>query len=438
MRAAARLATAAVLVAAPLLAGPAASSAPLTVAAPYGIRAGIPLPPTFRNINPIKCLAIIGQARKDRCRTSKVPSTVDDTEAVDVGVGPDGVPAVVTDRQQLVVHGAGNYLIYELGPARKADGLNEFSLPNTNLGQVVWQGFAPGTRPRTLAALLTLDPGIEANRLPMSIQIEFTDAHGKRKSLDPGGAAPVAGTAHITLVNATGSPRSLAVGTAALGPLAHALDTLLAAARDGRADVPRSPPCAGNGLPESLPGTLLGQTPTTVTAPLLVHGTITVAGATGSPVTGPPGTAAVPGGASLDGRLNTTPVTFDAHLAAGQKLKLDLDVLPWLDPRTFPPPDGAPTWTRWAATHPSAAAVGTATATFIGTAAEAARAADYSPYLQTDTRGQAASAFHYELAPEAATRRAGKALTAKPGAIVAACLAGLAIAGNAALLRRQW
>ncbi|MBV9097162.1 MAG: hypothetical protein JO079_03800, partial [Frankiaceae bacterium] len=206
-------------------------------------------------------------------------------------------------------------------------------------------------------------------------------------------------------------------------------------------DRPGVPPYAGTGLPASVPGTLVGQTNTNVTAPLRVNGTVTVAGSTGTPVAGTPvtgpGTTAIPGGATISGILDAT-VSFDVALKAGERLGLSLDVQPWLDPRTFPPPGGAPTWASWAATHPSASAVGDATATLVTTAAQAARAADFSPYLQTDTNGQAESSFHYEMASEAATRRAGKALAAKPGAIVAACLAGLAIAGNAALLRRQW
>ena len=445
MRRAARLATAVALVALPLSPGLPATAAPNTAApnttapntaapqaaaAPYGIPPGIPLPPAFRNINPVACVKIVVPGRKDRCRTSKVPGTVDDTEAITVGVGPSGAPAAVTDRQQLVVHGAGAYLIYELGPARDVKGLNDFSQPVTKLGQVVWQGFSPGAR--TLDGLLTLDPTVETDRLPMSVRIDFTDRHGKHVPLRPGGAAPTDGTAAITLVNATASPRFLAVGTAALNPLARALDGLLAAARSERAGVP---PYAGDGLPKRIAGTLIGRTETVVTAPLRVHGTVTVSGGAGSPVTGR-GTQPVAGGATVGGTLNGT-VTFHAALKAGQRLRLNLDVQPWLDPRAFAPPDKAPSWTAWAATHPAASAISDATTTFITTAAQAARAADYSPYLNTDTRGQAVSSFHYEMAPATATRRAGKALDAKPGAIVAACLAGLAIAGNAALLRRQ-
>ncbi|MDQ1699215.1 MAG: hypothetical protein QOG34_1078 [Frankiaceae bacterium] len=429
MRGAARLATAVALVVAPLLPGVSAAESPAQTHAQAAAKS-IPLPQTFRNINPVRCLQL--PFRKDRCRTSKVPGTVDDTELLNVGVGPTGDPAIVTDRQHLVVHGAGAYLIYELGPTRKVDGLNEFSQPQAQLGQVVWQGFSTGTR--ALDGLLVLDPVIEANRLPLAIRIQFVDRHRKPHSLQPGGRAPVDGTATITLLNISSSPRFLGVGNAALPPLIRALDTLYAAAKSE----PRGlPPYAGNGLPASVPGTLIGQTESTVTAPLHVDGRLTVSGSTGTPVTGL-GSHPIAGGATLSGFLNTMPATFHAQLDAGQRLALSLDVQPWLDQRTCAPPDHGPSWAAWAATHPDAAAIGDATATLIGTAAQAARAADYSPYLQTDTNGQAASSFHYEMASEAATRRAGKTLTAKPGAIVAACLAGLAIAGNAALLRRQW
>lgn len=431
MRGAARLSTAIALVVVPLLGGVApAAPWPGTATAPYGIPPGIPLPQTFRNIDPIHCLAIPG-VRKDRCRTSKVPSTVDDTEALTVGVGPDGAAAVVTDRQHLVVHGSGPYLIYELGPARKAEGLNDLSLPTAELGQVVWQGFSPGVR--ALDGLLTLDPGIEAARLPMALRINFAGRDRKPVALEPGGRAPVDGTATISLVNLSPSPRFLYVGTAAPAPLARALDTLLSAARSDR---PGVPPYAGAGLPVQIAGTVAGQTQSVVTAPLRIRGTVTVPGATGTPVTGL-GTTPVPGGASITGTLETDPATFQAELHAGQRLALSLDVQPWLDPRTSGPPDGAPNWTGWVFGHPAPSALSDATATLISTAAQAARAADYSPYLQTDTRGQAVASFHYEIASAAATRRAGLAVAAKPGAIVAACLAGLAIAGNAALLRRQ-
>src|SRR5205085_2735714 len=110
-------------------------------------------------------------------------------------------------------------------------------------------GFSPGTR--TLRADLTLDPGIEAHRLPMSVRIDFRDRRGQARALESGDTAPTDGTATITLANITASPRTVALGTAAPRPLARALDTLYDAARTPRAAVP---PYAGRGLPTVLPG----------------------------------------------------------------------------------------------------------------------------------------------------------------------------------------
>src|SRR5947209_5315686 len=58
--------------------------------------------------------------RPDRLRTSVVPGTASDREDVVVAVGPTGAPAGVTDTQKLVIDGAGNYIVRELGPARAA------------------------------------------------------------------------------------------------------------------------------------------------------------------------------------------------------------------------------------------------------------------------------------------------------------------------------
>jgi len=128
--------------------------------------------------------------------------------------------------------------------------------------------------------------------------------------------------------------------------------------------------------------------------------------------------------------------SWDVDVRSGQHLKLDLDVRPWLDPRLLGPPTGA-SWKAWAATGPSVADRQAATTTLAEAAASAARAAEYSPYLQADTPGSDLTSFHYVVAPRAATPRAVRAIQAKPGAITAAALALVAISGNAALLWRQ-
>ena len=227
-------------------------------------------------------------------------------------------------------------------------------------------------------------------------------------------------------------PTFVASGTASVAPLATYLDRLVAAGKNPRVGVP---PYAGGGLPLLVPGRVSGQTQLTAVSALRVTGTIGVAGATADTVQGP-GTTPTTGGASLAGTLDGQ-VTFTVGIRSGQRLSLDLHVLPWLDPRTLAPPSPATTWKQWAASRPPASAVVAATSTLISGAAATARAAEYSPYLQADTPGGDLSTFHYVMAAETATRRAGDVLHAKPGAIVAALIAVVAIAGNAALLRRR-
>src|SRR5947199_1003921 len=169
-----------VLVTTPALAA-ALAPTPLT-----GQPSGIPLLAPVRDVDPLQGALHLG-LRKDRLLKSVVPGPVTNTEQLTVGVGPTGAPAVVTDLQQLVIAAAGNYIVRELGPARRAEGIGDTVPPVLELGQVVWQGFSPSTR--SLRAQLTLDPGIEAHRLPMSIRIDFRDHHGHLRSLRPGGQA---------------------------------------------------------------------------------------------------------------------------------------------------------------------------------------------------------------------------------------------------------
>jgi hypothetical protein len=395
--------------------------------APTAADTGVQLVRPVRDVDP---LAGHFGLRPDRLLTSVVPGPVANTEALTVAVGPSGAPAVVTDLQQLVINAAGNYIVRELGPARRAVGLGDTVPPVLELGQVVWQGFSPGTR--TLRAELTLDPGLEAHRLPMSVRIDFRDRQGQHKALRPGGEAPADGTATVTLVNATGSPRTVGLGTASTRPLSAALDVMYAAALRPRAALP---PYAGGGLPTVLPGVHAGDEQLTVIASLRVTGQLGVveASAASPAAVRGPGTTPSGSGADIAGTLDGT-AAFEVDLHAGQHLRADLDVRPWLDPRTLVPPEG--TWRAWATSHPDASAVRDATTTAAETAAAAARAAEYSPYLQADTPGTDLSSFRYVIAAAAATPRAGEVIRAKPGAIAAAALALVAVAGNAALLWR--
>src|SRR3954467_6802751 len=199
---AARLVAVAVLAALPLPLSSAATAA--------GDRSGLRLPAPVREVDPLTT-AQLG-LRPDRLLKSQVAGSVRDDEHVVVALGPSGSPTAVTDTQRLDIRGAGNYIVRELGPAREAVGLGVTVPPVLELGTVIWQGFSPGRR--VLSARLTLDPGIEAARLPMTVTLAFRAADGRRVPLDPGAVAPADGTATVTLHNATATTRPVDAGTA--------------------------------------------------------------------------------------------------------------------------------------------------------------------------------------------------------------------------------
>src|SRR3954452_11673272 len=175
-----------------------AAAAPV-VAAQHPPRHGIRLPAPVEGVDPLANVDL--RLRPDRLRTSVVPGPVRNAEDVSVALGPTGAPVAVADRQRLVIRGAGNYIVRELGPARAAVGLGGTVPPVLQLGTVIWQGFSPGRR--ALAARLTLDPGIEAARLPLTVAFDFRTADGRRAPLGPGSTAPADGTLTLTLHNNT-------------------------------------------------------------------------------------------------------------------------------------------------------------------------------------------------------------------------------------------
>jgi hypothetical protein len=418
----ARGVTAAVLAGLPLLAVPHASAA-RSAATDDGIELSKPI----EGVDPLAQVDL--GLRPDRLRKSVVPGPVHDEEDVRVELGPSGAPARVTDRQRLLIRGTGSYIVLELGPARDAVGLDDTVPPVLKLGTVVWQGFSPGRR--ELSALLTLDPGIEAARLPMRVTLTFQDVDGRRRALLPGAEAPADGTITVALSNNTGSTRTVEIGRADVGGLAGLLDRFRRVAqRPGDA----SPPVASEGLPTHVPGQVTGRTTIDVTAPLRVTGTVTAPGG-GSAVTGP-GLTPTATGARVAGTLSAS-AAFTVDVAAGDRLGLDLEVRPWPDPRTVEPPASYPTWRAWARSGPDDAAVTAATTTLATVAAAAARAAEYSPYLQADAPGTDVSTFTYVIAPPEAVAPTADSMRPRPGAITLAAVALLAVLGNAELLRRQ-
>lgn len=365
----------------------------------------------------------------DRLRVSHVPGPVDDREDVTVRVDALGAPSTVEVVQRLRISGVGDYGIYERGPARRAEALDGTAPPVAKLGTVVWQGFSPGRR--ELAARLTLDPGIEALRLPLGVGLEFAPRDGGRGALGAGGVVPTAGTLTVTLSDQTAqSAVPVATGAADATALARVAEALLAAA----AAPGREPPVAGRGLPVELPASGVGARQIPVTAALAISGVLSVRGSTA--VVRGPGVTPTGTGGRLHGVLNGGSVTFTVDIGGPATLGLDLVVTPTVDRRTVPVPRGSESWTAWAQSGPSIAERRAATDTVVAAAAAAVRAADFYPYLQADLPGRASGSFRYALAAPGASMAPRAALRPRPAAIAVSLLAALLIAGNATALRR--
>lgn len=385
----------------------------------------LPLP---RPLDEVPALTDVGLTR-DRLLVSRAPGPVANAEAVTVAVAADGTPAVVTVEQRLSITGTGDYSIRERGPARRVERIGDTVPPVLKLGTVIWQGFSPGRR--DLAARLTLDAGLEAARLPMAVRLGFTGRDGRRTSLPVGAGVPAPGVVDVTLSNATGIPVTLPVGTADPRAAASALQVLLDAARRPPAG---RPPTAGNGLPLAVPGIASGAEAVTAVAALRVTGSIRVPG-TAARVSGP-ATTALSDGARIQGNL-VADATFQVDVTQPGRLDLDLTVQPWVDPRPLVPPAPFRTWPAWAAAGPGLAAQQVATRTLLTATANAARAAEFTPYLDANLKGERSTAYRYVVAPPALLGPAATLLRPRPAAISAAAVAGLLIAVNLGLLWRR-
>lgn len=373
----------------------------------------------------------------ERLLVSAVPGPVRDDELVEVEVDGDGTPATVTMTQRLALTGTGDYVVRERGPARLAEALDGTVPPVLRRGTVVWQGFSPGRR--DLAARLRLDAGIEAERLPVAVRLDYQDAAGTGP-LGPGGSVARPGTLTVTLVNQTvQAARELPAGDVPAAALAGPLATLRAAAL---AESPGRPPAAGSGLPPSLPVSSPAVRVAPVAVPLRVTGTVTAAAgaAAGGPAAGAvlsgPGTEPGPGGGTVAGTL-TDRVSFTLAVPAAGTVAIDLTVRPVLDPRALEPPDGRPTWAAWAASDPPPDARRAATDRLVDAAAASALLRTLVPYLGADLPGgDVRTDFRYTVAPATTVPVRAAPPTPKPGAIAVATLAAGLVLAQALAVRR--
>jgi len=362
----------------------------------------------------------------DRLAHSAVPGLVVNDESVLVGLAGDGGVERVQLDQRLRLSGGGQFVVRERGPARSATSLNQEPAPVTRLGAVVWQGFVDPSRPRQLAARLTLDPLIEAVHLPLAVAVSFTGMGGRPQALPAGGRLPGKGTVVITLTDTTSRPGLLPTAAdAPAGRLAPALDVARAAAR--RMTAARLP-STGHGLPLTVPTTGAAVQRDVLAVPLQVRGRLHVQGTTGQ-VTGP-ATSRTADGATLAGTLHGA-VTFTVAVRGPGRLMLDLDAWPALDPRTLAPPRGASSWAAWAGGRTTLAERKVALDTLVQVAATGARAASYSPYLGSELGGTGSTVFHYAFAVEDRQPLARRVLQPRAGPIAllgAALLLALGLA----------
>jgi hypothetical protein len=390
-----------------------------------GPAAALELPsPAEQRAQDLALLREVG-ARADRVLVSVVPGPAVNEELVLVGLDGTGTPAQVLVEQRVVLSGVGDYAVRERGPARASEALGDEPPPVTKFGAVVWQGFSPGSR--ELAARLTLDPVLEAPRLPLRLTASYDGA-----PLEPGGQVPGPGTVLLTLTNATAQPATLPTAPdAPAAAVAAGLDAALAAARASAG--PRLP-AAGAGLPARVPSGAEAQVAATSGVPLRITGALRGEGVT---VSGP-ATTAVPGGGDVAGTLPPgASAELRVEVPASTRLDLDLTAVPALDPRMLAPPAAAPSWAAWAAAGPDAPARRSALDLLVATAATGARATSYSPYLGADLPGTGSTVFRYAFAEPPPAVQVSAGLEPRPGPIALTAVALLLLAGNGVLLWRR-
>lgn len=392
-------------------------------AALASVLALVTTPGTLTLPAPTGPIPVVGEAfpdKPDRLKTSVLPGPVDDTERVEVLVGPDGTPAAVTMDQRLRLHGTGQFIVYERSSAQDAEALDDTVQPVLKREAVIWQGFVNGSK--DLHARLTLDPGVEAALLPFRVELAW-EGGGK---LGRGGTFPGPGTLVVRLRNTTAHTYTLPTGDVPAAALADPLDTLLLRRWKG------APPAAGRGLPKTLPASDLGPDRTaSVPAPLKVTGTISMPGGR---YTGQTSQAVfvAPDGVGLDGVLQgDLELRLDTDGVGA--LALDLTVEPTVDPRGLTPPRGG-TWHEWANLRTTANERRRAVDTLVTAAMESARADEYAPYLGHHGPGTVDTTFHVAVAPASLTRAARAPLRPKPWplallgvAVVALCAGGYGV-----------
>lgn len=367
----------------------------------------------------------------DRLLRSRVPGSVVNNEIIYVGLAGNGRVSRVSAEQRLALQGTGDYAIRERGPARSATSLSTEPAPLTHRGAVVWTGFSPGHR--DLGARLVLDPQVEAEHLPLSVQVSFTGRNGQLSSPE-GGQLPGAGTVTVTLSNVTAQPTQLPTGSdVAAGLVAPALDRAWLVARHPTAV---RLPSTSIGLPTQLTVSSPARVQASQAVALYVTGALHFSGTTAT-VSGPAIDTSGAFAGTLGGVQGSTSVTFTAEVAEAATMSLEVTAVNALNPAELAPPHQLGSWSAWARSSPPLAERKAALDLLVEVAASGARDASYSPYLGADLLGTGATTFTFAFAPAAAMPVVVAALQPHWGALALVALALLLLLSGGVVVWRR-
>jgi len=201
------------------------------------------------------------------------PGPVTVSEAVALGVRPDGSSGPVTVRQRVVIDGTGDFIVELPMDAADVVPANETSQPGLRQGTVLWEGFAPGRR--ELDADVTLLGRAAAQRMPVAV----TSTTRAREV-----TVSIADSTAVSVITPTGAPTPAS--------LSQAIDAARAVIAAGEL------PVAGEaGVPASLtPAGDVASVAQVVNVPVRVTGDIAFGGV-------PQGVDAVVAGSSADDAL---------------------------------------------------------------------------------------------------------------------------------------
>jgi hypothetical protein len=132
----------------------------------------------------------------------RVPGRVENSELVNVGIGPDGTPLQVAATQRIRLFGTGDYSFMVPAPAISVvPGKGTESQPGLRDVGIIWQGFSD--RHRLLSVTATLRPAAAAAGLPLRVQLRRQGSSAVVRLVDVARRSVVALNGRTTLARVT-------------------------------------------------------------------------------------------------------------------------------------------------------------------------------------------------------------------------------------------